>query len=338
MVGSPKLPKSAYAGPLHIKPRKSSRGAVDNNLKKRSAWYQAIQNPAQGAGVKIPDDVAVQTGTIQCCLESSFKANAQGLGGWRTLCLHPNQVPIGASFGANVQAMDPTSTEGAIDWLAAGPLPTNDALHAYSSNVRVVSAALYVQPEVSLAQATGELILGTNPFSLEASPLLDEFRNLYSASIMPLNTVTPMKCLWYPMSKDQQTYEAFYIPSAPTYGQGEGDCPNWSLYAICNGAEPDSTFRVRLVVNYEFIPEFNAIDIVSANPSPCDSTDVDLTEAWTAAEPPTKPTSNKEMSQAPGASIVANLPQDGGESGFGMFADVVREVLPFALEGLSMLL
>lgn len=337
MVGSPKLPKSAHASPLHVKP-KGGKSTVDRNLKKKSAWYQSIQNPAQGSGVKIPDDVAVQTGTLQLCYEEVFVANSIGLGGFRTICLHPNQIPSGGPVGQNVQLMDPTSNAGSIDWLAATGLPTNGPLYDYSQSVRVVSAAIYAQPEVSLAQAQGELVLGAEPWNFNTTQPASAYRNAYMSSIMPLNSCTPMKVLWTPMSKDLQTYESFYPPGATAYGQGVGECPNWSLWCLVIGGEPNTSYRVRLVINYEFIPSENAIDIVSANPSPCDSTDVDLTEAWTAAEPPTKPTSNREMSQAPGASIAANLPQDGGESGFGMFTEVIKEVLPFAMEGLSMLL
>jgi hypothetical protein len=224
-----------------------------------------------------------------------------------------------------------------MNWLTGYGLPTNDTLNSYSVGVRVVSAGLYVQSEVSLAQATGEMILGYEPWDYSNSIDMDTYRNQYGASIMPLNQCKAMKTLWTPISIDEQTYSAFYHPNSTELGSGPNEAPLWSLYCLVNGAQNLSTFRVRLVINYEFVPETNAIDILSANPSPCDSTDVDLTEAWVAQTPPTMPATTSEMSKAPGATIMATTPQDGGETGFGMFFDVLKELAPLAIEGLALI-
>lgn len=337
---SNRLPSSSNAKPLHVKNAKGGgRSKIDGNLKKKSCWYNAIQNPAQGSGVKIPDDVALQTGTLQLCLETSFDTNAAGLGGLQTICLHPNNVPggLGTYPGQNFQKLNPASsvTPPTMAWLAADGFPTNEVLRSYSVGVRVVSAALYVQPEVSLADAKGEMIVGFRPWGYTTSVNLDTYRNEYGTAIMPLNVCKPMKTLWTPISYGEQTYSAFYNPDWVSFGGGETDCPNWCLYCIVNGTAGVQTFRVRIVVNYEFVPNENAIDIVSANPSPMDSTEVDLVESWVASEPATRMSSNAEMSAAPGASIEAKLPQDGGDSGFGMFVDVIGEIMPYVVDGIE---
>lgn len=334
--GGPQFPQTSSSKPRHVHlPSK-----IDNNLKRKSPWYQAIMNPSQGSGVKIPDDVSIQTGTVQCVLETNFTVGSHGYGGFRAFALHPNLVP-GSSIeqypGLNVQNLNPESTTVLLDWQTGYGLPTNETLNSYSVGVRVVSAGLYVQPETSLAQATGEMILGYEPWDFSNSTVIDTYRNQYGSSIMPLNQCKAMKTLWTPVSFDEQTYSAFYHPNRIVLGTGPTDAPLWSLFCLANGVAPNSTFRVRLVVNYEFIPETNAIDILSANPSPCDSTDVDLTEAWVAETPPTMPASTSEMSRAPGASIMATTPQDGGETGFGMFFDVLKELAPLAIEGLALL-
>jgi hypothetical protein len=137
---------------------------------------------------------------------------------------------------------------------------------------------------------------------------------------------------------NEQTYTSFYRPTFDTYGMDSEDCPNWTLFVLVVGAPAASFFRVRLVVNYEFIPKENSIDIVSANPSPCDSTELGLTESWVATEAVTRPATIQEMSKAPGAGVEAKLPQDGGPSGFGMFVDVLTEILPYAIEGIASIL
>jgi hypothetical protein len=343
-VASPKLPESARSNPLHVKQSGGGKGKIQNNLKKKSPWYAAIQNPAQGSGIKIPDDVSLQTGTVQCSLETSFTSNADGLGGIRTVSLHPNQhvsVIQGEPNGFNYEFLVDTSTDKTLSWGSTAqpevyyPFPTNPVLSSYSRGVRVTSAALYVQPEVSLGTSQGELIVGFVPWYINGTPLLEQYRNMFGSSIMPLNVCKPMKTLWTPLSYDLQTYSSFYDPDATALGLGPGECPNWCLFAFVNGAFGDQTFRVRIVVNYEFVPESNAIDIVSANPSPSDNTEVDLVESWVASEPATKMSTNQEMSAAPGASILAKKPQDGGQTGFGMFVDVISEVLPYIEQGLE---
>lgn len=288
-------------------------------------------DPAQGAGIKIPDDVAIQTGTLQCVEEITFVTNANEFGGCRAFCLLPNAVS--ASSGENWQTHTAAASATNVLWGDAEPLATTPALQAYSDMVRVCSAALYVESEASLASASGEMILGYTPYSFTSDPNLVDWRNAYGTSIMPLNACQGMKVLWTPVSKEQQTYSAFTSPSLTEYGGGDDQVPLYSLWVLVNGVPVGTSFRVRLVVNYEFVPKENSIDILSANPSPCDSSEVDLTEAWVAQESVTRPASAAEMSRSPGATIQAKQPQDGGETGFGMFANILAELAPYVLEG-----
>lgn len=344
-MGDRGIPRTSNSAARHV----AGGPMVDNNLKKKSPWFQSIQNPAQGGGIKIPDDVAIETGTLQCCLEATFNAFGSGVGGFRTVALHPNARVATGPNGTNYQTMWHESNNIKIEWGdsavgAAEGFATTPPLIAYAQGVRVVSAAVYVESEASLASAKGELICGFNGYAIHGLPSLGggtpltDYRNNYGTSIMPLNTCQPMKVLWTPFNKDQQTYSSFMSPNHTSLGAQDNKCPEWELFVICNGADPGTAFRVRLIVNYEFIPRENVIDIISANPSPVDSTDVDLTEAWVAETPVTRPVSAKEMSANPGAQIMEALPQDGGDTGFGMFFEVLKELVPFAIEGATMLL
>lgn len=324
-----KIPESAGSKPLHVKDKMKGDERIQGNLKKKSRWYQAILEPSQGGGIKMPDDVAVQTGTLQCSYETAFTANLNGLGGFRTLSLHPNQTS--GVNGSNFEKLATGASVSNITWASPGFFPTNPVLKAYSTAVRVVSAGLYVEPEVSLASAQGEMFVGYDPMTVFSSPALDDYRNRFGTAIMPLNVCKPMKTTWTPVSRGEQTYSAFYDPRE-LFGNADGNVPEWMLFVLVQGVVPASVFRVRVVVNYEFIPFLNSIDIVSANPSPCDSTEVDLVESWVSETPPSRPTNNNVLSQAPGARVLDDMgPQDGGPTGFGMFFDVVTELLPFAL-------
>jgi len=333
------IPRSAPTRPLHVKglpqDRRVKREKIHGNLKGKSPWYAACRDPAQGAGIKIPDDVAVETGTMQCVVETSFTANGSGFGGLRTISLLPNTA---GGAGENYQEMDPLSGPTSVMWLTASDFPTNASLGSFSAGVRVASAAIYVQPEVSLGSAQGEMILGWDAYRYSVATTLDDYRNGYGTSIMPINVSKPMVSRWTPISIKKKTYTAFTPPNLPSLGIYEGACPQWSLFAIVNGGQANATFRVRIVVNYEFLPAYNAIDILSANPSPCDVTDVELTETWLAEENAVGTISDAEMAKAPGAGVEEQHPQDGGDTGFGMFAEILAEVMPYALEGLTLLL
>lgn len=328
------IPRTAPSKPMQYL---SSQDRIHGNLKKKSPWYQAIMNPAQGAGIKIPDDVGVETGTLQLSFESSFQTNANGIGGWRCFTPYPNAIGGVGTAGENYNILDP-ATMLSLVWLPGQPFPTNEVLRSYSRAVRITSYALYVQPEVSLAEAQGEMILTFDIFGFNQSPTIDEFRNSFGAGIMPLNVCEPMKVIWTPASRNQNTYKSFFDTDFEAYGQDDNEVPTWHTQVLVQGCAPDQVFRVRCVVNYEFIPYANAIDILGANPSPMDATEVDLVESWVADTPATRPSTNVEISTAPGAGILSQTgPQDGGPTGFGMFFDILTEVLPEALEVLPAL-
>lgn len=322
------LPHSSIAKPL--KAKGDQRPGIDRRLKKKAVWYNAIMDPAQGAGVKIPDDVAVETGTLQCVYETGFTTGALGLGGIRTVSLHPN---VAGGGGYNIQTLQNISGPTTLAWNTATGLPSNSALQSYSTHSRVVSAGMYIESEASLSNASGEMVVGYEPYGYDSTPLLVDLKNLYGTSIMPLNVSKPMLTRWTPVSYDQQTYSAFYENSYGNIGSEDDRAPEWSLFCIVDGAPANVVFRVRLVVNYEFIPFKNSIDIVSANPSPVDETEINLTESWIAAESPVAPTTTEKISRSPGAGVKEAIgEQDGGPTGFGMFFNVLTELAPLALE------
>lgn len=257
--------------------------------------------------------------------------NAQGLAGFRTVTLYPNSSAGGDTNGSNYDFLTVGSGIENIAWTSPNNgFPTTAALKAYSHAVRIVSAGLYVQSEVSLSNATGEMMMGAYMMSLDSAPNIDAYRNNYGAAIMPLNITEPMVAIWTPISRGQQTYNSFYDPRLTVVGPT--GVPQWMLYCLVQGAVPGSIFRIRLIVNYEFVPFQNSIDIISANPSPVDQTEVDLVESWVSETPMTRQVSDKELAESPGAQVLDEKgPQDGGETGFGMFFDVITELLPLAL-------
>jgi len=341
---SPSLPAGTSSPGLTNKSQASRRGKQykphKDNLKSRSQWWKSIKDPLHGAACKIPDDVGVETGTLQCVQAVTFNAatGADGgvYGGINFFSPYPG-IDSENPQGKNYQFMNSAETgKEDVQWLPTTyPLKTNVPLNSYAQGVRIVSAALMVEPEASLASASGEMTLFLQPWAYDASgvPLYD-YQNLYQTAIMPLNRSQPMQVAWFPVNFENSTYTAFY-PAQTSLDIGTEDEAQrpWALGCIVTGCPTGTTFRCSLVVNYEFLPKENTIDILSAQPSRVDVVEQDLVESWIASEPKVVPLSSVKMNSSPLA-----VPEAPDPTGFGMFADVIKELAPYALEGLSLLL
>lgn len=338
--GNARVPTSSTSGPLRA-PKKGRN--LDPNayskLRNKSQWWTSIRDPLHGAGTKIPDAVGTETGTFQCVHQTSFTVSpstvAPETGTWGGIQMFSPYPGISTAHadGSNFQLLDNANCAyNQIQWLGATlPLDTNKTLADFSQGVRVVSAALYVEPEASLSNATGDMTLFVEPWGYQTSNApWDVYQNNYGTSIMPVNRVTPMVVLWYPCDKEDCEYDAFYEPVSITgnIGSGDGDQRPWSLGVIANGCTDGSKFRVTIVVNYEFIPLKNAVNIVSAAPSRIDIDEEQFVVNNIASAPVTMPVSQKVMSSAP--STAAETPSNGG---FGFGAEVLKAMMPFVEAG-----
>jgi hypothetical protein len=131
----------------------------------------------------------------------------------------------------------------------------------------------------------------------------------------------------------------FYSPASELWGPANGydtnDVPMYEMGVIVNGSVQNATFLFTIVINYEFTPFQNSINILDAKPSPQDAQEVDLVENWTQEMDPVTITSNKIVATPPESSKVE---EPGHDTGFGMFFETVKELLPVALEVGAMLL
>lgn len=333
----PQLPKAGSTKSAQFKTTAKDGKKVHANLKKKSPWYTSISDPLHGAGCKIPDGVGEETGTLQLLQRGtiSVPAAANGTCGVRTCCLHPTSagIPPNEDYGF-VQTLD-TSTTGAVVWEPdAIEWDTTDALQAYAQGVRVVSAALYVQPESSLSTCSGEICLFVKPGLKSGLTTYNDFANNYGSVLLPLNSNQASMIRWFPMSQGEKTYDAFYNPNAISTDSLDFP-PFWELGFLTSGVPGETTFRYSIVVNYEFLPKENSINILSASPSPQDAEEVDLVENWISNEPAAHPVSNKVVASPP--SPVSPTHED-NTSGFGMFYNVLEELVPIVLDGAMMLL
>lgn len=329
----------SYRGLTKANDRRGDRGAkIDERLKKKSPWYQSIKEPIINADVKIPDATGVETGTLQCMQRIPLTCDSNGCAAFRTSCLLPNAAPPNVDQGEN-WGVGVVVTGTVVNWTGTGTvggwLPTNEPLRAYAQGVRVVSAAVYIQSMASLSQNQGVITSYFRPFPSQLETdghTIDEYQNMYKSCLTPVNNNKPAVARFLPVKQDGGMYDMFYNPANPTLGGGADtdgpETPYYELGHIIEGCVEGAVFEITICVNYEFIPLFNAINILDARPSPVDAQEVELVENWVQEMPTTEMTTTQVVAKAPQSSTVD---EPGSDTGFGMFFEVISELAPLVL-------
>lgn len=313
---------------------------IDKRLRKTSPWFSSIVDPLHGADVKIPDATGIETGTTQIVEKLTFTTTGPtNVNGFRVISpLINSDASIGTSAsGANYQFTQPAlGIASPITWQSATAALNKASafagvteLKTIADSHRVVSAAIYVQSEGASATLTGEMVLFSNAYEATPSALYSEFVNNYKSMIIPLNQNRTGKVCWYPLVKDVEvaSVEENYDYKAFT-SLTEDDYVPWEFGVLIYGAPSGTTFRVTVVVNYEFIPKFNVLNILDASPSPQDVTESDLVMRWVQDEPLNTIVPDNVIDKPASAAPVQH---EDDISGFGMMFNVIKELAPLAL-------
>lgn len=311
---------------------------IQKRLKKKSPWYTSILDPLHGADCKIPDETGVETGTLQVVQRGEVTVNSNGITGMRILTPYVNILKSG-SEGVNIQLVTSTATGSTINW-GDGTNNGNNRGFEWNGSAefktitnahRVVSAAIYIQPEPSLANNEGELVLWTSEFSREDSVLYVDYMNRYKSIVVPINNNQASVVRWYPIAREDLSFKNFINTDGNTLSDvmaSDTDVPAWGLGFLVSGAHPGTVIRYTCVVNFEFIPKFNTLNVLGASPSPQDVTESELVENWVQDMPIAQPISQRTAASSPEA--VSPRHED-DQTGFGMFFSVFQELLPIAL-------
>lgn len=331
------IPKAPVNRGLKMKmPKGKGEEQIQRRLKKQSPWFNSILNPLHGADAKIPDETGVETGTTQIVFKDTVTANANGLAGWRSNTLYINSVNIDATpteiIGHNYDHLADDAGLINIDWNSTNQWPGADDLKAITGSHRIVSASLTVMPETSLATNQGEFTLFSAPFTVETSPHYLDYVNKYKSTTLPVNCNKPGIVRWYPIAKEDISFKNFIRTEGTRFAttiSDDASVPLWELGFIAAGVEAGATFRVTCVVNYEFVPRYNSLNVLGTSPSPQDATEVDLVENWVQDMDVAGTVSFASAASAPKTVEPQHGENDEG-TGFGMFFNVVKEILPFA--------
>jgi len=320
-------------------PKPKGKDQIQKRLQKKSPWFQSIVDPIHGADCKIPDETGVETGTMQAVHRFAQTAQTSGIVG---ICVSdPYPAVVNATVNKNAFYIDAVnSTSNNLIWSATGiEFESTQPLIDFAEATRIVSAAVYVQTEASLSGNQGIYTTFAAGFpegsSYEDFPrdgdTLEYIQNHYKSAIIPLNNNKPAMVRWYPLAREEFDFKSFISTDRVT-----GDYPpKWVLMIVGTGLAPSTVHEFTVVINYEFIPNANAINILDATPSPKDATEVDLVETWVQDLDIGTMTSTKTVSSSPSA---VNPSHEDDQTGFGMFSNVLTELLPYAAEAAMLLL
>lgn len=320
-------------------PKGDKSDIIQKRLKKKSPWYTSMEDPLHGADVKIPDATGFETGTLQLVHRNQIVVGSttNAVDGYRVVTPLPNFTGGGPDC-FNWQYTEATSDALDVKWpatlLSAScfPFETSETLRSYSDGVRVVSASITVQSEASLQNNSGMMVGYINPYPDQLFPTglpLTTYANHYKSGLVPINNNRPCMVKYLPVKQNGGMYDMFYEPTNGVGSAANGaSVPFYEMGVLINGAPSGTTFLVTVVVNYEFLPVKNSINILAAKPSPVDAQEVDLVENWVQDMDVVSMTSSAKASSAPSASATV---EPGQGTGFGMFAETVLEMLPVLL-------
>ena len=307
---------------------------ITKRLKSKSAWLAAIEDPLHAAGVKTPDANGTATSTMQVRIPVPVAVSANGMTGVRVVRPFPNIANVSpAAVAHNFQILDPTSTPSALIWsngvspsVAGIQFPQMSVLASNSNGVRVVSMSVVAVPEQSSLSDSGEALGFVYPYGIPesryASPMsYASYATLYDSSQIPLNKHKAQKALWYPTQfsvgyndQDEVSYDyTDFVTTSEVY-----NTPPWTVGCVTTGS-PASTGVVQyiIVVNYEFIPALNTVDLVNPAASPSDEFEENFVLTQLQQIPITKATSAEREMSAPTPTTQTSTP-------FGMMLDFVQ--------------
>ena len=256
------------------------------------------------------------------------------------------------------RSTNPTSTGSSITWgngAVAGQQirfkESNDALQAYSQGVRIVSACVTSQTEVTTLTDSGEGTAFVTPFDLLGGrgnttpvwtvPYADIVKNFGSCTI-PNNKKKNLVARWFPTKRTLENhtdtglnafdYTSFIDPSI----NSPDDWPAWEFGIVHVGLPTTGSGIVRfeIIINYEFIPIANAVNIIDAQPFPVDPQEEALVETRLPDMPKAGTVPDKTITSPAATSQVE---EPGGGTGFGMFFHVLEELAPLAIGALAAL-
>jgi hypothetical protein len=327
----------------------SLKEQIQSRLKKKSPWFDSIMDPVGGGGVKIPDPIGTDTGTYQHVENVSVPVNAQGISGLRIISPYINDYVNGADDGSNYQTTISSSIVSQLNWGGTSGIVTNtfafkgipSIMKSNSKQHRVVSCSVVAQPEISTLADAGEICAFVTPFGCnDATVTYAALQYQWDSSLMPVNVHKPVIARWYPLEsqfnlfngRDSITPDDGSINTIsyrdfinPDPDEGTNGVVPWEVGVVCTGMTPSQGIvRYQICVNYEFIP-ISSTAMVTTEPSPIDPMEEQLVASWVSDCPITSVVSQKQASKAPTGSSV---PEE--QTGFGMFADVVKEIIPLA--------
>jgi hypothetical protein len=302
---------------------------IQNNLKHKSPWYNAIVDPLRGADVKIPDETGIATSTVQLVQKVTVPTNANGISGLRIIYPYVNNINgVGAS--GNFQITDPTASEALLTFESVAGVADastgftgSEEIYNIARYTRICSMEVSAMPVMASLEDSGEMNTYLSPFNhLGGSPgfPLTRIQEHYGSALIPINSKKAAFARWIPVAIGDRSFKMFQ----PVYGTS--DTPYWELGIVCSGCTTGRDVVFQIVVNYEFIPRYNTVNLVSSAPSPQDSTEEGLVQNWVQDDSPSGSVPISEVTKAP--TLGLDRQETGMGSGLGMIADVVKEIGP----------
>lgn len=252
---------------------------MDRLVETHSDYYKTLDQPFKINGVKIPDETTFPSSTFTISYkftQTAIAVGAPGSGNFLGLMIDGYQgggmVRYASAHNGVATVWTPLSAGADPN---RGPLPNwADVIGVYQE-VRVVSAGLSVKPSMSSLSDQGTMYAISIPAKDRSFDAGTIYQSATSFGKGFTSVTCPVKdggaCVCY-RPTDPRNF--IYADPNEVLPGGNINYLGGAVFAVI-GCASAATFDFRIDVNYEGIPRYNTINLVSPTPSDRDSVEMD---------------------------------------------------------------
>lgn len=240
-------------------------------------YLNALINPEQATGVKIPDEIGYPTGTFQLTAKGTLTIAAGGDSA-AIVCI-PSCSSSSSTTVAPISIGNGATPGNVATWTTTNWTQRSAVMALYSA-VRVVSAVMEVSYIGPSSQDSGQITAGCS-FVRGAGMGKYNGTTWNDQSLLPDQEVWPSKngarVVWKPMDNSQFEFSDFPLGTSSTdvYSRMPALC-----VAVTGTPFTGSQYMYEIVANFEGVPGTDSASLVDTEPSPFNAEALRRAFAW----------------------------------------------------------
>jgi hypothetical protein len=249
----------------------------------KNAYLNALIDPENSAGCRVPDMVTVPSSTVQLTFDGTISPTGTGDG---VVVLITPDFALGGTNGSPLQLWANATAGGNYAVVSQLAWSQRSALVALFDQYRPVSGVLYGEFIGNSTADSGQILMGwlprVLPVAANPTPIAQLLATPNFASVLTqsFTKTIPLRngavVTWKP--QDNQDLEYSYVSND---NAGGNYFP--SIYFATSGQQTTAAVRYRVVFNFELIPTVDTALFLSPEPSVSDISQLEQAMNWTSS-------------------------------------------------------